>query len=103
MLPFSKSDRPKIGKRVSDRPLHDTYIGSESKQHRDEFCEKSGGGALVAEIDEPGDKRKAPSLLADVTDPLPRVQRVFTMPLAHLLEQWKETAHRWQSQRTRRE
>jgi hypothetical protein len=99
VLPCSQMDHAKLGKRVSEHPLHDTYISPESKRSRAEFYEKSGSGALVAEIDEPVDKRKAPALFRDSSDPVPRVQRVFTTPIADLLELWKDTAQRWRSQR----
>ena len=97
VLPYSEADA-KVGKRVSQHPLHDTFISPESKQSRKEFYEKSGTGALVAEIDEPNAKRKDDELIFS-EEVLPRVQRVFTMPLADLLQLWKDTAHRWRSER----
>jgi len=99
VLPYSEADA-KVGKRVSQHPLHDTFISPESKQSRDEFYEKSKAGALVAEIDEPKGKRKDDDLIP-AEEVLPRVQRVFTMPLPELLESWKHTAEHWRSQRSR--
>jgi hypothetical protein len=99
VLPFSKMDSAKLGKRISEHPLHDTYIDRGTSRQRKEFYEKSESGALVAEIDEPRDKRKQ-EFLSEATDFLPRVQRVFTMPFKDLLELWKNTAYRWHSQKS---
>lgn len=96
VLPYSEADA-KVGKRVSQHPLHDTFISPESKQSRKDFYDKSGAGALVADIDAPQARRKSDELISD-GEFLPRVQRVFTMPLADLLSLWKETAHRFASQ-----
>jgi hypothetical protein len=102
VLPCSQMDHAKLGKRVSEHPLHDTYISPESKESRSDFYEKSCSGALVAEIDEPQDTRKAPDLLR-ASAPVPRVQRVFTAPIADLLELWKDTAHRFNIHRRAKE
>lgn len=102
VLPCSQMDHAKLGKRVSDHPLHDTYISPESKQSRSDFYDKSGSGALVAEIDEPQGKSKAPDLLR-ASDSVPRVQRVFTTPIADLLELWQDTARRFNTHRRAKE
>jgi hypothetical protein len=57
---------------------------------------------LVAEIDEPQDKRIAAELIPS-EDVLPRVQRVFTTPITDLLDLWKDTAHRFNTQRRAKE
>ena len=97
VLPYSEADA-KVGKRVSQHPLHDTFISPESKKNRSDFYEKSEGGALVAEIDEPMDQRQDDDLIY-TEEVLPRVQRVFTTPLSNLLVIWKETAHRFNAGR----
>ncbi len=101
VLPYSEADA-KVGKRVSQHPLHDTFISPESKKNRSDFYEKSGSGVLVAEIDEPQDKRIAAELIPS-EDVLPRVQRVFTTPITDLLDLWKDTAHRFNTQRRAKE
>jgi hypothetical protein len=92
VLPFSEMDRVKDGKRVSQHPLHDTFIGSDAKRVRNEFYSKVSPGALVADID----PAAQPGLeMADNWNdgrPLPRVQRVFTMPFSDLFELWESAA-----------
>jgi len=95
VLPFSDYDRCKAGRRVSRHPLHETYIGKEPKKHRDAFYAKTQLGALVADIDDPfEDKDRQPDLIS-AQEPLPRVQKVFTMPFRDLLEIWEELARQW--------
>ncbi len=88
VLPYSETDLPKVGKRVSEHPLHETYIGKKDREHRHELYQKADTGALIPELDEPtqhepGERSSRPPAI-----PIPRSQRVFTMPLAHLVERW---------------
>ena len=92
VLPFSEMDRFKTGKRVSEHPLHETYIGKESKRDREKFYAQTTLGALVAEIDQALGERVEQRLLPFSGEAVPRVQRVFTMPLDDLLGLWKSAA-----------
>jgi hypothetical protein len=92
VLPFSDYDRSKAGRRVSRHPLHDTYIGKELRLQRDEFYTKTQLGALVADIDDPAKDKNHQAEVISVQDPLPRAQKVFTMPFQDLFEIWEETA-----------
>jgi len=89
VLPFSEMDRAKVGKRVSRHPLHDTFIGYETKQVREGFYGKSPLGALVADIDSPEENLRVPKAMLATADQLLRVQKVFTMPFADLFELWE--------------
>ena len=97
-LPISDVDRVRLGKRVSDHPLHDTFIGPSHKQNRDAFYARSKEGDLVAELDDERtpDEETVSSRPQDKSqlDPLPRLQRLFTKPLEDLEEEWTETASR---------
>ena len=88
VLPFSHIDRFKIGKRISEHPLHETYIRDRAER-RDEFYEKTKPGALVAEIDENLDTAARTAKAFPKNVPLARTQCVFTMPLTDLMESWK--------------
>lgn len=93
--PVSEYDRAKEGKRVSKHPLHDTFIGKDAEQRRDAFYDQAKRGALVAGLDEQrqintsiASQRKAKS------QPVERVQKVFTMKLNQLEEEWRSFADR---------
>jgi hypothetical protein len=97
VLPVSHFDRAKIDKRISIHPLHDTFIGPESRRHRDNFYQKSDPGTLVADIDlaeNTGEKRRRIKLF---DEPVERVQRLFTMPLEDLLANWSAIANELRS------
>ena len=93
--PVSEYDRGKEGKRISKHPLHDTFIGPDAEQRRDAFYEKVKRGSLVAEIDEPREVRQR---IADkqkqIAEPIERVQKVFTMKLDALENEWRSIANR---------
>jgi len=93
--PVSEYDRAKEGKRVSKHPLDDTFIGKDAEQRRDAFYDQAKRGALVAGLDEQrqintsiASQRKAKS------QPVERVQKVFTMKLNQLEEEWRSFADR---------
>ncbi len=93
--PVSEYDRAKEGKRISKHPLHDTFIGKDAEQRRDAFYDQAKRGALVAELDEQreidisvGGQRKAKTV------PVERVQKVFTMKLNQLEDEWRSIADR---------
>ena len=97
VLPYSDLD-PKAGKRISQHPLHDTYIAKGSRSTPGEFYAKGREGILTPEIDQPdGQTEKANRRL--LLQSVPRVQKVFTTPLKDLLALWKETAHHLLSHR----
>lgn len=93
VLPFSKADRLKVGKRVSAHPLHETFLGPEWKQKklRDEYYQHSEPGALVADLDSQEELQNDETGHKD-REKLSRLQRVFTSPFDRLLETWSETA-----------
>lgn len=96
VLPFSEMDRYKVGKRVSRHPLHDTFIGTDAKRVRNDFYSKATPGALVADIDTTIEADlEMPGAWND-GHPLPRVQRVFTMPFADLFDLWESAAQQSQ-------
>lgn len=99
-LPYSEADL-KVGKRVSKHPLHDTYIGPESKSDRAKFYSKSAEGMLIPEIDEPAPAQVTERQRELIEEPLPRVQRVFTMPINELCLLWSNTAERLRSEHPR--
>lgn len=93
VLPYSKADRLKIGKRISTHPLHETFLGPEfkDKKLRDEYYQRSKPGAFVADLDFQSDSATA-ALYDSALKDLPRLQRVFTTPLKWLVETWREAA-----------
>ncbi len=93
VLPFSDHDRCRTGRRISHHPLHETYIGEGSKQHREAFYAKTELGALVADIDELAPGPQAQTDLVRAEEALPRAQKVFTMPFQDLFEIWEDLAH----------
>jgi hypothetical protein len=88
VLPYSDRDA-KVGKRVSYHPLHDTYIGRTLRSDPAEFYSKSRDGMLTPEIDPPEDLVEGSSRRLLFTQPIRRVQRVFTMPLENLFDHWR--------------
>lgn len=86
VLPFSQADNAKLGKRVSNHPLHETFLGNQLNDAsiRDEYYRESRKGSLLAELDTAGD--------VDRSKPLKRLQRVYTAPVKDLLEEWRERA-----------
>ena len=88
VIPFSETDLPKVGKRISEHPLHEAYVGKELRDHKDELYRKAPAGALVAELDEEVQPKKRPRQGSLFNSPLLRTQRVFTMPLEKLREFW---------------
>lgn len=97
VLPYSEADA-KVGKRVSQHPLHDTYIGPDTKADRAKFYSKSASGMLIPEIDEPAPTPATKRQRQLIEEPLPRVQRVFTMPINELCSLWSNTAEALRSQ-----
>jgi hypothetical protein len=91
VLPFSETDLPKVGKRVSQHSLHETYIGEKEREHRRELYHKAAAGALVAELDPPVQPGQEDRRSRAALDAIPRAQRVFTMPFKELLERWTRT------------
>ena len=91
--PVSHYDRGKEGKRISKHPLNDTFIGKDAEQRRDAFYEQTKRGSLVAELDEPREVRQ---LIAEkgkaISQPIERVQKVFTMKLESLENEWRSIA-----------
>jgi hypothetical protein len=100
VLPYSNSDRLKVGKRISTHPLHETFLGPEWKEKklRDEYYQKSEPGALVAELDSHADSRMDMSQ-GDGREDLSRLQRVFTTPIERLADTWREAARLWRSRK----
>ncbi|MGI6415192.1 MAG: hypothetical protein ACOX1P_05940 [Thermoguttaceae bacterium] len=97
VLPYSSIDRSRVGKRISTHALHETFLGPEwrEKRLRDEYYERSEPGALVAELDvEPARETET----HDEKEPVPRLQRVFTLPLDRLVHSWGEAARLLRSQ-----
>ena len=96
VLPYSKADRMKVGKRISKHPLHETFLDSKWKQKplRDDYYQRSKPGVLLAELDDASLARSLDHEDADEgdSDPIPRLQRVFTTPISKLTEIWQQTA-----------
>lgn len=91
VLPVSSFDRVRVGKRISAHPLHDTFLGPARKQERIAFYQRTDPGTLVADLDE----GEAPDRVEQrdlFTEPVQRVQRVFTMPLKDLETAWTAAA-----------
>lgn len=99
VLPYSEADA-KVGKRVSQHPLHDTYIGPDFKAARGKFYSKSAEGMLIPEIDEAAPTPVTKRQHQLIEQPLPRVQRVFTMPIHELCSLWSDTAEQLLSYQT---
>jgi hypothetical protein len=95
VLPASFFDQAKVGKRVSSHPLHETYIGPQEKERRNDFYSRTDPGTLVAELDEPKGRTSGTEgfvmRVAEI-EPLERVQRVYTTPLEQLQETWTKAA-----------
>jgi hypothetical protein len=100
VLPYSNADRPKMGKRVSTHPLHETFLGAEMKEKKshDEYYQRSEPGALVANLDSLAHS-EFERISDGEDDHLPRLQRVFTSPLDRLLETWSEAARALRSRK----
>ncbi len=83
--PYSDDDREKFGKRVSKHPLNDTYLGDQLKTrvHREAYYDIAGSSSFVADLDMGSEDM-------ETTKPLKRIQRVFTSPMAALLEKWRQ-------------
>jgi len=96
-LPVSDHDVTKEGRRVSHHPLHDTFIGPKTKQRRTKFYEETERGALVADLDEPGDQSAVQAYL--IPDPIRRVERLYTMKLEQLKATWSAAASRYKAVR----
>jgi hypothetical protein len=73
--------------------LHDTFLGQLVRQKSVELYTKALPGALVADLDDPIPSEDV-SLFGHKQEPLPRVQRLFTMPLDHLGSLWSAAARR---------
>lgn len=86
--PYSDVDRAKIGKRVSQHPLHETFLGSQLTEpsHRDAYYAEANKSAFIAELDLGADES------FDLKDELKRLQRVFTSPVAELRQGWRKHA-----------
>ena len=86
--PYSDVDRAKIGKRVSQHPLHETFLGSQLTEpsHRDAYYAEANKSAFIAELDVGDDES------LDLKDELKRLQKVFTTPVAELRESWRKNA-----------
>ncbi|MBP87931.1 MAG: hypothetical protein CMJ64_14610 [Planctomycetaceae bacterium] len=99
VLPYSTTDRMKVGKRISTHPLHETFLGPEWKEKhlRDEYYERSVPGAMVAELDSQ-QKLDIEDAGEEEPEELTRLQRVFTSPIDRLLDGWGETAKSLNSQ-----
>ncbi len=98
VLPCSELDNAKVGKRVPKHPLYDAYIGQDRRSARGDFYAKSEPGALVPEINEPVASAEKESQRPFWQQPLPRVQRVFTTPIKHLVTEWRSTSQRLRSE-----
>lgn len=85
-LPYSESADAKRGKRISNHPLHETYLGSQlsSISERDAYYRDTKQGRLSAELDSLED--------VDRSKPVKRLQRVFMTPVKDLLEEWRQIA-----------
>lgn len=95
VLPFSGEVSKRLGKKVVDHPLHDTFLDETHLGSEDEFYSDARSGELVPEIDNDRiTKRRQKIEAKQGLFPLPigRTQRVFTMSLENLLETWEETA-----------
>lgn len=95
VLPFSGEVSKRLGKKVVDHPLHDTFLAEARPGGEDEFYSAARPGTLVPEIDNDRImKRRETSMSKEGLFPRPigRTQRVFTMSLEKLLETWEETA-----------
>ena len=86
--PYSDVDRAKIGKRVSQHPLHETFLGSQLTEpgHRDAYYAEAKESAFIAELDAGDDES------LDSKDELKRLQRVYTSPVAELRQGWRKHA-----------
>lgn len=93
VLPYSATDRLKVGKRVSTHPLHETFLGPEwrEKQRRDEYYQRFEPGALVAELDVHR-TQEVDAVSEGEQEGLPRLQRVFTTPVDQLVDGWQAVA-----------
>jgi hypothetical protein len=95
VLPYSEERVLKTGKKIVDHPLHDTYLSREERGRGDAFYAESKAGHLVPEIDygiveELRTERRQG--IGGRSTPQVRAQRVFTMKIDTLLENWKQTA-----------
>jgi hypothetical protein len=100
VLPFSEVDDATLGKRISQHPLHETYIGKDYKERSKDFYSKAPLGALVADLAEPPEPIEPQPSLVRTDEPLSRVQKVFTMLFSDLFEVWENIAQQW-SEHTR--
>jgi hypothetical protein len=82
-------DWVKEGMRLSNHPLHETFIGPGGRNPNEPYYLYAAWGSLVADLDEPAEQNVQRNLLLDGIE---RVQRVFTMPWDKLERQWREAA-----------
>jgi len=80
------------GKRISNHPLHDTFLGRQTELHRDEFYAKAKRGSLVAEIDHPKETTQSEQQRRSVSEVIARVQKVLTSKLESLEIEWASIA-----------
>ena len=95
VLPFSGEIAKRLGKKVVDHPLHDTFLDDLQNVVEDEFYSGVKTGELAAEIDSGRIMKRREAEMNRQSlfpKPLERTQRVFTMRLDILLETWEETA-----------
>lgn len=95
VLPFSGELPKRVGKKVVDHPLHDTFLDDTHQGSENKFYSDAKAGTLVPEIDEERIttiRRKNIDQNEFFPAPMGRAQRVFTMRLDKLLETWEETA-----------
>lgn len=91
VLPYSGQQSDRLGKKMVDHPLHDTFLRREDRQNGDFY---SKAPALVPEIDYERvaqQRQKKFSGRESGAPVIERAQRVFTMDLDELLEIWDET------------
>ncbi len=93
VLPYCGPDNATLGKRVSNHPLHDTFIGQESRLRRSSFHSKAPLGLLVASVDGSDSLEQIQEdLFGSIEPTLPSVLKVFTMPFDDLFTLWSENA-----------
>jgi hypothetical protein len=103
VLPVSSYDEAKVGKRISRHPLRETFINPKEERNRAEFYRKVEPGLLVADLDGLGVASDQQKLPASANEPIRRLQRVFTTPLARLEALWATTARQMASRKNERD
>jgi hypothetical protein len=100
VLPVSEFDHTKAGRRVSSHPLHETFMGRDTKERQSEFYARTQEQTLVADLDSLGGTTEDASAVLFIEEQhIGRVQRVLTLPLRKLEKMWREKAARFQSRR----